>query len=135
MTMSTFNDYFRNKIIYLDRETNQLKIENRKLKEMAAEMDVFKVSIVLSSEDRDAKMDDVQKTAEQATDYFDREAKKLEKQKHDLEKCFEDLKDFKYSTSIFDRERDADLLYLKEIAEICVKSEAFKAATATSKQN
>ena len=38
------------------------------------------------------------------------------KQKHDLERCFEDLKDFKYS-------------------EICVKSEAFKAATATSKQN
>jgi len=57
------------------------------------------------------------------------------KQKHDLERCFEDLKDFKYSATIFDRERDADILYLKEIAEICVKSEAFKAATATSKQN
>ena len=45
------NVYFRNKIIDLDRETNQLKNENLELKAKTREMDVFKEWIVLSSED------------------------------------------------------------------------------------
>ena len=44
------NVYFRNKIIDLDRETNQLNNENLELKAKAREMDIFKESIVLSSQ-------------------------------------------------------------------------------------
>ena len=43
------NGYFRNKIIDLDRETNQLKNEKLELKAKTRKMDIFKESIVLSS--------------------------------------------------------------------------------------